>query len=132
VDSFLRSRWDREAFKPQVAVIFLGTNDHSTEPVPTTEAFVSGYRALIAAAREGRGRLPILCLYPHERPVLTDRVKAIVEAEKAEGLPTEILALPAPADEELGCDWHPMAVVHARWAELVIPKLAEMMNWTVK
>ena len=124
--------WDREQFKPQVAVVFLGTNDYSTQPVPSEEAFISGYRALIAAAREGRGPLPVLCIYPHEPAVLADRVKAIVEAERKEGLPTEILGFPAPADDELGCDWHPLAVVHQRWAALAEAKLAGMMKWTVK
>lgn len=127
-----KAAWEREAYRPQVAVILLGTNDHSTEPIPATEAFIRGYRDLIAAARAGRGRLPLLCLYRQDLPVLAERVKAIVAAEQKDGLPTEILGLPAAKDDELGCDWHPLAVVHARWAELAVPKLAEMMKWSVK
>lgn len=124
--------WERDAYRPQVAVILLGTNDHSTEPIPTEEAFIGAYRELIAAARAGRGKLPLLCLYRQDLPVLAERVQAIVAAEQKEGLPTEILGLPAAKDEELGCDWHPLVVVHSRWAELATAKLAEMMKWTVK
>ena len=124
--------WERDQFKPDLAVVFLGTNDHSTEPTPKAEDFSQGYRDLIAAAREGRGRLPVLCLYPVDREILAKRVEAIVAEEQSAGLPTQVLGLPAPKQDELGCDWHPKAVVHARWAKLAEPKIREMMKWTDK
>ncbi len=127
-----KAEWERSHYEPQVAVVFLGTNDYSTEPSPAEQDFIKGYRALLAAAREGRHKLPILCLYPQEKPVLAERVKALVAEERAEGLRTEVLGLSAPPQEELGCDWHPQAVVHERWALEVVPKLAEMMKWAVK
>ena len=124
--------WDRSRFQPQAAVVFLGTNDHSTEPTPPAKDFIAAYRALLASAREGRGGLPILCLAPKDRQILVERVQALVAQEQAQGLPTQCLSLPAPHEHELGCDYHPQAVVHARWAELVEAKLGEMMKWAVK
>jgi lysophospholipase L1-like esterase len=121
--------WERSRFRPDVAVVFLGTNDYSTEPAPLPEDFMRAYRALLASAREGRGSLPILCLYPQDKPVLIQAVKDLVAQEQAEGLPTQSLGLPDAGDDERGCDYHPKAVVHARWAALVEPKLREMMKW---
>ena len=122
--------WDRSQFKPQVAVCFLGTNDYSTEPTPPAEAFVAAYRAFLAQVREGRGQLPILCLYPSERQILVKQVQEVVAQEQANGLPTQILGLAGPKDGELGCDWHPQVVVHARWAKKIEPKIREMMKWS--
>jgi len=41
----------------------------------------------------------------------------------------EALGLPQPDHSELGCDWHPKAVVQARWSKQVIAKLKKMLNW---
>ncbi len=61
--------------------------------------------------------------------MLVKAVQDLVAQERAEGLPTEILGLPEPQDSERGCDYHPKAIVHARWAALVEPKLREMLKW---
>jgi lysophospholipase L1-like esterase len=127
-----KAPWDRDQFRPQVAVVFLGTNDFSTAPAPLPADFIAAYRALLLTAREGRGALPILCLYPDEKTDLARCVKDLVAQEKAEGLPTQSLGLPGAKEGELGCDYHPLAVVHARWAKLVVPKLKKMMKWTGK
>jgi lysophospholipase L1-like esterase len=127
-----REPWDRSRFVPQVAISFLGSNDYSTKPVPSAEAFIAGYRDLLAEARKGRGDLPILCLAANDERTLQKRVQELVAQEQAAGLPTQFLSLPGTKAGEFGCDGHPKAVVQARWAAVITPKLDEMMNWTAK
>jgi lysophospholipase L1-like esterase len=124
--------WDRSRFKPQVALCFLGTNDYSTKPVPSAEDFVAAYRALLAQARMERGDLPILCLCANDERSLQKRVQEAVAQEQEAGLPTQFLSLPGAKSGEFGCDGHPKAVVHQRWAALISPKLGKMMKWTVE
>jgi lysophospholipase L1-like esterase len=121
--------WDRSRYMPDLVVVFLGTNDHSTQPVPDEGEFIGAYRRLIASAREGRGALPVLCLYPEDRINLAERIKKAVAQETKDGLPTHIMALPPGGQSELGCDWHPKVMVHQRWANLAVPKIAAILNW---
>jgi hypothetical protein len=52
-----------------------------------------------------------------------------VKQEQAEGHRVEGLALPPAGGAELGCDWHPLVVVHERWAELAQVKIGKILGW---
>lgn len=124
------SPWDRNAYRPQAVVIHLGTNDHSTAPSPSTEAFEEAYRLFLDQVREGRTGLKILLAHPDDNSPLARRVKAVAENQQAVGHWVEALGLPQPAaEEEWGCDWHPKAAVHERWARLAEARLRKMMGW---
>jgi len=121
--------WDRAAFRPDATLVFLGTNDHSTQPQPDAADFIGAYHSFLAVLRKGRPGLPILILYPDDASDLSQRVQQVAAEEQAKGKLVEALGLPQPDHSELGCDWHPKAVVQARWSKQVIAKLKKMLNW---
>jgi len=121
--------WPRERYVPDLAVVFLGTNDHSTAPNPKSAAFEDAYAAFLDQVRDGRQALKILIAYPDDNGALCQRAKAVVESQQAVGRWVEGLALPKAADSELGCDWHPKVAVQARWGELAAAKIKKMMDW---
>lgn len=122
------SKWDRSRYKPNLAVIYLGTNDFSTQPNPDAEAFISGYLKLMGAVREGRPGLPILCIQGGTYAAMDGAIATAVERDRAKGNKSDLLKLTGTQDAELGCDWHPMAVVHQRWAPLVAAKIKAMLG----
>lgn len=121
--------WDRSAFVPELSIIFLGTNDHSTQPHPKTSDFAEAYAAFLDQVREGRPQLKVLLVYPDDQSALAQRVKSVIEAQQMVGHWVEGLGLPNALESELGCDWHPKAVVHARWSELAVAKIRKIMEW---
>lgn len=50
--------------KPDLVVVFLGTNDFSTQPEPKRAEFKKGYGQLLTWLREQYGEVPILCVIP--------------------------------------------------------------------
>jgi lysophospholipase L1-like esterase len=122
--------WDRRAFVPDLVVVFLGTNDHSTQPAPSEADFTAAYHAFLGQLRQGRPQgLPILLAYPDDGSSFAGQVQTVVRQEQALGRAVEGLALPPAGGGELGCDWHPLAVVHAHWAELTEVKIRKMLHW---
>ncbi len=121
------TRWDRSRFKPALSVIFLGSNDFSTEPKPDIEVYITGYLKLIDAVREGRPGLPILCLQGGNYADMDGAIETVVKRDRAKGHNTQLFKMTPGQDAELGCDWHPMAVVHRRWAPLVTAKIKVML-----
>jgi lysophospholipase L1-like esterase len=121
--------WDRSRFVPDATVVFLGSNDHSTAPAPEAETFIRAYHAFLGVLRQGRPGLPILCAYPDNDSDFAKRVQQVVAEEKAKGLPVEALGLPPAKDHEMGCDYHPLVVVHERWRDLAVEKLRKILSW---
>ncbi len=57
-------RWDFRAYKPDIVVIKLGTNDCSTGITPSEAAFGKAFRELYGALREHYDSVPILYVIP--------------------------------------------------------------------
>jgi lysophospholipase L1-like esterase len=121
--------WDRGRFVPDLAVVFLGTNDFSTQPVPSNRAFEDAYAAFLDEVRKDRPQLKVLLAHPDDKSALAARVQAVVSNQQTVGHWVEALALPNAAQADLGCDWHPKAVVHERWSGLAVAKIKPMMGW---
>lgn len=86
--------WPREDYVPDLSVIFLGTNDYSTQPGPSAQAFEDAYAAFLGQVREGREGLKILLAYPDDGGVLSKRVKAVVDSQQALGQDVVFRELP--------------------------------------
>jgi hypothetical protein len=124
-----KGRWDRERYKPHCCVVLLGSNDHSTEPAPTADDFVSAYRAFLGQLRQGRPGLGVVCAYLAEEPSAA-RVSRVVKEELAAGHKVAALALPARGKaEDLGCDGHPKLEVHRAWSKLAEATIRKMADW---
>lgn len=122
--------WDRSLFVPDLSVVFLGTNDHSTPPMPEAAEFIGAYHAFLTQVRQGRSPgLPILVAYPDDGSSFAQQVETLVSEEQAQGHKVEGLALPPAGQGQLGCDWHPLVVVHQRWAELAEARISKILNW---
>jgi lysophospholipase L1-like esterase len=121
--------WDRARFKPDAIVINLGTNDHSTQPMPTEDEFVAGYLDLIEDARAGRKGTPVVIGLPLGNATQEKRTRVVAERAAAKGWKVSLIELDKPEDSELGCDWHPKAAVQRRWAERLKSELATRLGW---
>ena len=123
-----KGRWDRGRYQPHCSVVLLGSNDHSTEPVPQAEDFVAAYRAFLGRVREGRPGMAILCASVAESPSAS-RVSRVVKEEQAAGHKVKALVLPPASTAQLGCDWHPKLEVHRLWAGLAEGTIRKTMDW---
>ena len=123
-----KGRWDRERFKPDCAVVLLGSNDHSTEPAPSEADFVAEYRALLHRVREGRPGIGVICAWVANEPSAA-RVSRVVKEELAAGQKVQALEFPERKTELLGCDWHPKVELHQVWAELAVASIRKMTGW---
>ncbi len=123
------SRWDRSRFVPDLVVINLGTNDHSTQPMPDEAEFIAGYLKLIAQVLKGREKTPLILGQPLWSGTHSERVAKIVEQSKIKGWNVEILPLQGPGEGEYGCDWHPLEMVHQRWASQLETAVRARLSW---
>jgi lysophospholipase L1-like esterase len=121
--------WPRERYVPDLSVVYLGTNDHNTEPHPDAKAFEDAYAAFLEQVREGRPKLKILIAYPNDNGPLCQRAKEVVASEQAVGRWVEGLPLTWPGQEGLGCDWHPKVATHDQWGAAAAAQIKKMMNW---
>ena len=57
--------YDFKAYRPDIVLINLGTNDFSREVTPTPDQYVGNYVKMIKSLRSHYGNVPILCIMPH-------------------------------------------------------------------
>ena len=121
--------WDRSKFKPDAIVVNLGTNDFSTEPVPDATTFLNGYMDLLDQALEGRRKTPVFLISVKGRLIQEQRTAEALAWAKDKKIDATLVEFEAAGDHELGCDWHPQAVVHERWAKVLTQALKSHLNW---
>lgn len=121
--------WPREAFKPDLSVVFLGTNDYSTAPHPSDEAFENAYRVFLDEIRRDRAGLKILLAYVDDGSRLAARVQAVAKSQQMVGRWVELLPLSRVREEEFGCDWHPKMEAQRRWAREAEIKIRNVLGW---
>jgi lysophospholipase L1-like esterase len=124
-----KGRWDRGRYQPDCAVVLIGENDHSTEPAPTADDFVSAFHAFLERMREGRPGLGVICAYVDDAGSNALRVSQVAKEELVMGKRVQPLALPPAKPEQMGCDWHPKLEVHRVWAGLAQAAIRKMMDW---
>jgi lysophospholipase L1-like esterase len=126
--------WGFEGKKPDITVIYLGTNDFSTNRQPAFSAFQEGYIRLLKAVKEhyGEGH-PILCVAPMHSPDHHDYIRRVVESC---GLPNVFYAgLPAQVHDneaDLGASWHPNYRGHLKKAYSLIPVVSTLTGWPME
>ncbi len=123
------SVWDfsMSPYRPDALVITLGTNDFSTEPHPTEEQFVAGYRALIERLRAAWGEeLPVLCVVhsPHAVGCVSKMVTEMPRCAMA-----DISWGVYNRTTDLGASEHPNRFGQQKMARIVIEKFSELTGW---
>ena len=126
--------WEFQGGKPDITVIYLGTNDFSTGRQPGFPEFKAGYDRLLQAVKAHYGEAhPILCVAPKHSLDHHDYIRRVVETC---GLPNVYYAgLPVEVhnnDSDLGASWHPNYTGHLKKAYSLIPVVSTLTGWPME
>jgi len=123
-------KWDFGQWIPGAFILFLGSNDFSTEPYPDQEFFVKAYKNLIQVVRKNYPKVQIFCIGRPDLSNMGTFVEDAVKAETAKGdLRINYISIPPFRQDELGCDWHPKVVAHRKLADYLLPTFEKTMKW---
>jgi lysophospholipase L1-like esterase len=135
MDAHDSTTYSFNAYKPDIVMINLGTNDFSPTAIPTDEQYVGQYLKLIASLRSHYGNVPILCITPHSATrylaaalqLLKERVASDKNIHMANSLANIIVE-----DTDLGSDWHPNYIGQRKIAMTLIPQISAITGWQLK
>lgn len=128
------TRWNFRAWKPDVIIINLGTNDFSTTPQPTQAIFVQAYIDLLNTIRRHYPLTPIIAMSPPiiQEPAATYIQTAVNHMNTAQRDTnvhyfafTPTLVVP----QDYGCDYHPNVAGQQKIADQLQPVVQEVMGW---
>ena len=126
-------KWDAKSsnLKPQITVIYLGTNDFSTNRQPTLRNFKENYIRLLKSIKENYGKdHPILCVGSKMDEMLYDYLRDIVRICGLSQVSYMVLSERIHnIDSELGASWHPNYKGHIKKAYAMIPYISTMTGW---
>ena len=117
--------------KPDITVIYLGTNDFSTGMQPAQRVFVKNYIQLLKEIKEFYGEEhPVLCMVPKHDILMLEYIKKAVDTCSLPGV--HFLALSPSVhnnEEDMGADGHPNYSGHKKIAYTVIPCISTITGW---
>ena len=132
-DNDKETAWDAKSspLKPDITVIYLGTNDFSTRLQPAERVFVKNYIELLREIKDNYGEgHPILCMAPKHDILIFEYIKKAVDTCGLEGIHVLGLSHSVHNDTgDLGADGHPNYSGHLKIAYAVIPCIATAMGW---
>lgn len=132
-DSDAEPAWDAAsaALKPDITVIYLGTNDFSTGLQPAQKVFVKNYIKLLSEIKDNYGKdHPILCVAPKHDPLQETYIRSAIESSGLSGI--HFLPLSHSVHNsvgDMGADGHPNGSGHRKIAFSVIPVVSTIMGW---
>ena len=121
-------------FKPQLTVIYLGTNDFSTRLLPHREDFVANYIKLLKSIKANYGDdHPILCVASKASEQMYEYVRAAVHDSGLENVYATGLfeGIHYNTNENLGASWHPNYLGHQKIAYSLLPYVSTLTGWPV-
>ena len=119
--------------RPDITVIYLGTNDFSTQMQPAERVFVRNYIKLLKEIKDfyGPGH-PVLCMAPKHDPLILGYIRKAVETC---GLTDIHLLGLGPSvhnnDGDMGADGHPAYGGHRKIAYSLIPYISTITGWEI-
>ena len=130
-DSADAPQWNPIGRKPDITVIYLGTNDFSTSMQPAERVFVKNYIQLIREVKDFYGtEHPIVCMVPKHDIQIFTYVKNAVDNCALPGV--HILGLSPSVhnhDGDMGADGHPNYSGHKKIAYSLIPCISTITGW---
>jgi lysophospholipase L1-like esterase len=126
--------YDFKAYKPNIILINLGTNDFSQGAVPTETEFVNGYIKMIQKIRSCYGNVPILCIIAHSAEA--ELLKYITELKQR--VKDDNLYISNPMNDivtvkdDMGASWHPNYSGHKKIAMTLIPRISAILGWPIE
>ena len=132
-DGVKETIWNAEssAVKPDVTVIYLGTNDFSRGMQPAERLFVKNYIKLLNEIKNNYGEeYPILCVVPKHDHLMLEYVRKAVESCGLKNIHITALTNSVHNDvEDMGADGHPNYNGHRKIAHAVIPYISTITGW---
>ena len=127
--------YDFKAYRPNLVMINLGTNDFSPVVTPSVEQYVGAYIRLIDAVHKHYGPIPIICIRPHSAgvylsasfKVLQQRLQGHKDVHFAEFMPGIITV-----NKDLGASYHPNYSGQQKLCMTLIPLVSAVMGWEIK
>ena len=130
-DQHSTAQWD-PTYKPDLVIIYLGTNDFSVGKQPALLAWCNNYRQLLQKIREFHGPdVPILCMASPCDELMDDYVIEAVRRSGVDGVHfAPVLSNCYKLDDtDLGAAWHPNYNGHRKIASAVAPYVATLTGW---
>jgi len=123
--------WTPQGQKPNVVVIYLGTNDFSCSKHPSLEDWKTSSMILLDRIRSFYGpEIPILMVASRASAVLGDYVRAIAESRNDDKLRWLSIQDDIHNNEsDLGASWHPNYAGHRKVASCIIPYISTLTGW---
>ena len=123
--------WDFKAYKPDLVVINLGSNDFSDPAQPYKSEFIASFKRMIKNIRDNYGNVPVVTVYS---PTVPYPVFDYFEAAVAEtGDPDIHLFKMEPnlfnTDFDYGAVWHPNCSGQRKMAMSLIPYISTITGW---
>ena len=132
LDMDRESRWTPQTgVKPDITIIYLGTNDFSTSRQPTMDAFVRGYITLLQEIKDNYGEAhPILCMASKADYYLSYCIHEVMTRcgmlNVSFGAFGDMIH---DNDSDLGASWHPNYQGHRKISMGMIPYVSTMTGW---
>lgn len=134
IDRDSTTRWsvEQSEFRPNITVIYLGTNDFSSYMMPDFNKFRKGYMRMLAEVKANYGEdHPILCVASKVSDYQFVYVRNVVNNCGLKNVhylgyfPSQHLG----TDEDLGAGWHPNYNGQQKIAYSIIPYIATITGW---
>lgn len=125
--------WDagKDGRKPDVVVIFLGTNDFSCGEQPTLDSWCRRYKELLGKVKSNYGEdIPIVCMASRQDFTLLEFLKIAVERSGYGNVHIAAMFGSIVNDEtELGASWHPNYQGQRKFAAVLVPYISTVTGW---
>lgn len=127
-------KWDFNEYRPDLVVIFLGTNDDSyvRNKEDRKEVFGTKYERFLEQVHKSNPEAAMLCILGTMGQNLCEEEAERVEAFKRlhPDVKIEAMKMPKQLDEDgIGSDGHPSKTTHRKAAELLGAKIRDYMGW---
>jgi len=134
-DGYREPKWNAaEGYRPDLVVVYLGTNDFSTDRQPSFRIFKERYIELLSKVKENYGDdISIICMAPKADPCLLEYVKASCEACGLKNI--HYMSLQDSVHDncgDLGASWHPNYKGQKKVASCLIPYISTVTGWEME